>query len=116
MRGTPQAQALIRRIADRIVREYRPLKIILFGSYANGTPDEDSDIDLFIIKETADRPIDRRVEVARIVSDPTRLVPFEPLVLTPEELRRRLRIGDSFVAEILEQGEVLYEAPGVAVP
>ena len=112
MTGNAKARTLIRDLVDRIVREYRPMKVILFGSYANGTPDEDSDIDLFIIKETTDRPIDRRVEVATIVADPRRRTPVEPLVMTRSEVEERLRIGDQFVQQILDEGEILYEASG----
>ena len=80
--------------------------MILFGSHAQGEPDGDSDIDLLIIKETSKRFIDRWVEVRRILSDPERKLALEPLVLTPQELARRLEAGDQFVAEIIEKGQV----------
>ena len=101
---------IILRIVDKIKKDYGPDKIILFGSYAYGVPGRDSDIDLLIIKDTDDRPIDRRVAVARIVSDPKRFIPFQPIVLTPAEVQERLEVGDQFVREILEKGEVLYAA------
>jgi predicted nucleotidyltransferase len=106
-----EVKQTIRNIVDKLKNEYKPDKIILFGSYAYGHPDRDSDIDMCIIKETKDRPIDRRVTVAKIVSDPKRLIPFEPLVLSPQEVKERLRAGDQFVQKILERGRVLYEAP-----
>ena len=53
-------------ITEKIKKKYRPEKIILFGSYAYGEPDEDSDIDLFIIKNTRKRRIYRFVEVKKI--------------------------------------------------
>jgi predicted nucleotidyltransferase len=102
-------------VAEKIKKGYGPDKIILFGSYAYGVPDKDSDIDLLIIKDTQDRPIDRRVAVARIVSDPKRLIPVQPIVLTPGEVRERLEVGDQFIKEILEKGEVLYAASGVTL-
>lgn len=97
-------------IVEGLKREYRPRKIVLFGSYAYGYPDRDSDIDLLIIKDTSERPIDRRVAVSRIVSDPRRLIPLEVIVLTPDEVRQRLKVGDQFLREILDKGEVLHEA------
>ncbi len=100
----------ILKIVEKIKKEYQPDSIILFGSYAYGKPDRDSDIDLLIIKDTHDRPIDRRVAVSRIVSDPKRLIPFEPIVLTPKEVKERIEIGDQFLKEILQKGEVLYAA------
>ena len=57
----------IKIIVDKIISEYKPKKIILFGSYAYGTPTEDSDIDLLIVKDTDERPIDRWVEVKKIL-------------------------------------------------
>lgn len=110
MTGDMEARKTISDIAEKIKKEYQPDRIILFGSYAYGTPDRDSDIDLLIIKDTPDRPIDREVTVARIASDPRRLIPFEPIVLTPNEVDERLKRGDQFVKEILQKGEVLYAA------
>lgn len=103
-------QNLLDEIVEKIVKEYQPEKIILFGSYAYGTPDRDSDIDLLIIKRTKDRPIDRRVAVSTIVSDPKLLTPIEPIVLTPEEIKTGQEIGDQFLKEILTRGRLLYAA------
>ena len=104
------ARALIAGIVEKIKREYEPERIILFGSHASGSAERDSDIVLLIIKDTQDRPIDRRVAVRKIVSDRRRLIPFEPMVLTPHEVEERLEIGDQFVKGIIEKGEVLYAA------
>jgi len=108
MTNDPEIRRLIQELVEKIKREYQPEKIILFGSYAKGEPDRDSDLDFFIVKETQERPIDREVKVAEIVSDPGCLVPFDPLVLTPKELEERVEMGDQFILEILREGEVLY--------
>lgn len=50
---------IVAQLVDRLVKTYQPEKIILYGSYAYGRPDKESDIDLLIVKETEDRPIDR---------------------------------------------------------
>ena len=97
-------------IVKRLIDAYQPEKIILFGSYAYGKPSADSDLDLLIVKQTAERFIDRWTNVRKIVSDPKRSIPFEPLVLTPRELEERLAIGDQFIEEIIRKGEVLYAA------
>ena len=110
MRAAREARELIQDILEKLLTSYAPQKVILFGSYAYGTPRPDSDIDLLIIKETSERFIDRWVTVRRILSNPKRTVPLETLVLTPQEVERRLAIGDQFLAEILEKGEVLYAA------
>lgn len=110
MTASEEIRRTILDMLEKLKREYQPQRIILFGSYAYGVPDRDSDIDLLIVKETQDRPIDRRVAVRKIVSAPGRLIPFEPMVLTPSEVQQRLEIGDQFLEEIIEKGEVLYEA------
>jgi predicted nucleotidyltransferase len=105
-----KVQALVDALVAKLVAGYQPHRVILFGSYAHGEPREDSDIDLLIIKETNERFIDRWVAVRRIVSDPRRTVALETIVLTPQELSKRLAMGDQFVKEILEKGKVLYAA------
>jgi predicted nucleotidyltransferase len=101
-------RGIIQNIVQVLVREYQPDRIILFGSYAYGQPDGQSDVDLLIIKNT-ERPFHKRwAEVCRLVSDLRRGVPFSPFVITPEELEKRLALRDPFFQEILEKGEMLY--------
>src|SRR4030042_2984056 len=57
----------LRRIIEVLKRDYDPDKIILFGSLAEGDIHEWSDIDLFIVKKTTKRPIDRILEVSRLI-------------------------------------------------
>lgn len=105
----PEAtKAELNKIVRQVVDAYQPQKIILFGSYAYGEPDADSDLDLLIIKKTSERFIDRLINVRKIVPDPERSIPFEPIVLTPDELEERLAIGDQFIGGILAKGKVLY--------
>jgi uncharacterized protein len=104
----PAVEAALHQIVQRLVAGYRPQQIILFGSLAGGEPHEDSDIDLLIIKETDEAPLDRRVRVRRLVFDPKRRIPFSPLVLTPGELAQRLAVNDQFYRQILASGRVLY--------
>ncbi len=99
---------IITEIVDRILKGYKPKKVILFGSYAYGEPTEDSDIDLLIIKNTDKRPIDRWIEVKRLLRDISRTVPVSPLVYTEKEIEERIAIKDFFVEEIFEKGDVLY--------
>ena len=97
-------------IVDKIAKGYAPQKIYLFGSYAWGEPNEDSDLDLLVIKETHARRIDREVEVVQLFDGPSRRLPVDVFVLTPEELERRRRRGDPFVEMILTEGRLLYAA------
>ena len=98
----------IKIIVDKIISEYKPKKVILFGSYAYGTPTEDSDIDLLIIKNTDERPIDRWVEVKKILRSLKSMFPISQLVYTEKEIKERTVIKDFFLQEILEKGKVLY--------
>jgi predicted nucleotidyltransferase len=100
----------IERIVKRIAEGYQPTKVILFGSHAWGQPTEDSDIDLLIVKETSDRFIDRWVKVRELIADPKRRIPVEPIVMTSEELDRRLTRGDQFFRRIVTDGKLLYAA------
>ncbi len=104
------AKTVLDRITEKIKREYQPEKIILFGSHAYGKPTRDSDIDLFIIKETKKRHIDRSVEVAEILDEENREVALDLLVYTPGEIADRLAMGDDFIKIILNEGKILYES------
>ena len=104
-----EIKIILSEIVEKLKREYNPLKIILFGSYAYGNPMKDSDIDLLILKNTEKRRVDRFVGVKRIVYDPNRKIPISPLVYTPNELEERIRMGDDFIKEISQKGVVLYE-------
>lgn len=107
MAGDIKIKEVISRITEKIKEGYNPEKIILYGSFAYGKPDKDSDIDLFIVKETDERPIDRRIRVRRIV-DIRQPIAFSPFVITPREIEYSLDRGDQFVKEIINKGKVLY--------
>ncbi|KAF5414277.1 MAG: hypothetical protein C5S38_05075 [Candidatus Methanophagaceae archaeon] len=62
-----EVENILSEIVEKLKSEYKPLKIILFGSYAYGNPTEDSDIDLLILKDTTKRRVDRFVQVKRII-------------------------------------------------
>lgn len=96
----------IRAVARRIGRQLRSKKVILFGSYAYGRPNADSDVDLFVIMPSKRSPFERAAEVSRLL-DP-RPFPVDILVRTPKEVRRRLSLGDPFIEEIISRGKVLY--------
>jgi predicted nucleotidyltransferase len=108
MKGNKEIKRTLKELVTKIKANYQPDKIILFGSCAYGNPTLDSDIDLLIIKRTKERPMDRRIRIRRMVSDTHRRIPFEPLVLTPQEIEKRLKIGDQFIKQIIEKGEILY--------
>jgi len=99
-----------REISDfgrRLAAEFRPHKVLLFGSYACGNPRSDSDVDLLVVMPLDGDPVDKSVEM-RLKLRPR--FPLDLLVRTPAKIRERLAIGDDFIRDILEKGKVLYEA------
>ncbi len=109
---TKNFQIAINEITKKLIKHYKPEKIILFGSCAQGKIDEDSDIDILIIKKTAKkRHIDRWMDVRGLTTEIIlkRRIPFQPLVLTPKEIEVKCKEEDFFVLEILKRGRVLYE-------
>ena len=99
----------IQSICDDIVREFSPLQVTLFGSYAYGTPTEFSDVDLLVVMPVAKSETrQREMEIRECLGRPFRL---HVLVHSPEDLAYRLVYNDWFLREITEKGEVLYETP-----
>jgi predicted nucleotidyltransferase len=99
---------LIDRIIQKIKTYYQPEKIILFGSFAWGKPSKDSDVDLLIIKDTSEKHRKRMLAVRRLLSEENGLIGIDILVYTPDEINKRLEIGDSFISKILKKGKVVY--------
>lgn len=99
-------QAHINRLCKQIVERFRPQKVILFGSYAYGTPTFDSDIDLLVVMPFDGRIHEQAVKIRRVLDSS---MPLDLLVRTPEQVRERVEMEDFFMREIVEQGKVLYE-------
>ena len=97
----------ISEIVGKIASGYNPEKIILFGSYANGNPDENSDLDLFIIKETNLSRPERTVQVRKMLYGAR--IPIDLIVYTPKEIEESRDNIFSFVHEVLNTGKTLYE-------
>ena len=99
---------LIGRVVRRLRDLYRPTRMILFGSYAHGHPTTESDLDLLIIKKTKKPFYHRLVDVRRVASPVLGGHPFDPIVVTPQELRDRLAHGDQFLHEVVTKGQQVY--------
>jgi len=100
----------LRDAVNNIVKGFRPRRILLFGSHAYGKPTTDSDLDLLIIKNTRLSFAERARRVSRIIG--RHLFPLDLIVLTPGEVRRRLKAFDPFLDEALTHGRVLYDKNG----
>ena len=98
---------LLAEMTRRLVAEFQPEQIILFGSHAWGTPNEDSDVDLLVIVSRSDeKPAQRAIRGYRCLRG--LMVPTDILVKTHAEVERFLHVYASLECEILERGKVLY--------
>ncbi len=96
----------IQATCDDIVREFAPLQVILFGSYAYGTPTEDSDVDLLVVMPIPKSEFrNKAVEIRQRI--PYRFS-MDLLVRSPEEIAYRVSYNDWFLREITEKGELLH--------
>ena len=98
-------QKAIDSIVSQLVANYKPEKIILFGSAARGDMGPDSDVDLCVIKDTKRRFYDRISDVQEnLRSDKA----VDVLVYTPSEFNR-LTAESWFVGEeIVKNGKIIY--------
>lgn len=103
----PVDKRFLKEVVRRIVAKIKPNKIILFGSYARGNPNKDSDLDLLVIMNTA-LSFSKRFGLVSDALYP-RLVPMDFIIKTPKEVKDRLEGFDPFIKEIISQGRVLYE-------
>ena len=98
----------IQATCEDIVREFAPLQVILYGSYAYGTPTEDSDVDLLIVMDIPKSEFrNKAVEIQQRIPDRFRL---DVLVRSPEEIAYRVSYNDWFLREITERGELLHSS------
>lgn len=96
----------IQATCDDIVREFAPLQVILFGSYAYGTPTEDSDVDMLVVMPIPKSEYrNKAVEICQRI--PYRFS-IDLLVRSPEEIAYRVSYNDWFLREITEKGELLH--------
>lgn len=102
-----QEKKFLRSAVSNIVRNFKPTRILLFGSHAYGNPTQDSDLDLLIVKNTRLSFAKRARRVSQVIG--RHVFPLDLIVLTPTEIRRRLKAFDPFLEEALTHGRVLYE-------
>src|SRR5207302_9535827 len=82
-------------LAQRIGEEFRPKRVVLFGSYAYGKPTEDSDVDLLIVMPTRGKAVHKAAEIHGYAHAAMKSAfALDVLVRTPAELKRRIRLND----------------------
>ena len=108
--GFPSVTKTLPQAIKRIAAELKPVKIILFGSYAYGNPTPDSDVDLLVIMETKGKYKENYRAVSMLLYP--RQFPVDILVKTPKEIEDAMKGGKDnsfFIREIVKKGKVLYD-------
>lgn len=99
----------LKELCNRIIRDFNPEKIILFGSYAYGNPSPDSDVDLLVVLPFEGKNFRKSLEILNR-TDPS--FPVDLLARRPDDINRRYEEGDPLIRNALDHGKVLYERHG----
>lgn len=91
--------------AREVAAKFQPEKIVLFGSYAYGTPHDDSDVDILVVMP-AHSQLRMAARIENVIAPP---FPVDIIVRTPQELKWRLEERESFLTEVTTKGKLLYE-------
>ncbi|WP_016778941.1 nucleotidyltransferase domain-containing protein [Anaerophaga thermohalophila] len=92
------------------IKPFNPEKIILFGSFAYGSPQMDSDIDIFVIKDITEKEVrDYRVNINKVLWQQLKdkQYPIDVLIDSPHRIKQRIESGDQFYQKIITEGENL---------
>ena len=92
-----------------IITKINPEKIYLFGSYASESRDEQSDIDLIVVAPSTEPPLERRMELRRMLAEYDRRIGLDLLVYTPDEFNMLAQEPSSFISSALKQGIKIYD-------
>ena len=99
----------IQELGRKIAEAFQPERVILFGSYAYGTPTAYSDVDLLVILPFEGTSFRKALEILNHV-DPN--FPVDLLARKPEDVSKRFAEGDPLIREAMSHGKVLYERHG----
>ncbi len=108
-------QHYIKEVVNKLLT-INPYRIILFGSYANGTPTDDSDIDILVITEDDFMPanyteqLEYRLTIKKLIREISKKVPIDLLVYSKPMFEKFKGLNSSFAQEILTNGKNLYES------
>lgn len=102
-----ESAAWVQSITERIVQNFDPLRIILFGSYARGEAGSESDIDLLVVLPHVTDKRQAAIEIRRTLADLP--VSKDIIVTTPEEIEQRGALVGTVLRPALREGQVVYE-------
>ncbi len=113
-------EAYIKEITEKL-KSINPHLIILFGSYAYGTPHEDSDIDILVVTnddfmpKTFDERLKYRLSISEVIYETAKKVPVDLLIYSKPMFEKFKELNSSFSKEILNKGKKLYESNNTRV-
>jgi len=108
MTGQRNPMTTIDAAVKRIVEQFRPAKIILFGSCARGPVGADSDVDLLVVMDVKGSKRRQAVEIDLALSD--RTFPLDLIVVTPKEFEQYSDVVGHILYPAVREGKVLYDA------
>lgn len=98
---------LLRTIRERIVEQFQPLRLILFGSHARGDAGPDSDVDLLVVLPSVADKRRTAIQIRRALADLP--VGKDIIVTTPDEIARRGDMIGTVLRPALREGRVIFE-------
>jgi predicted nucleotidyltransferase len=116
----PEDYIYIQQLKERL-SELDPFLVLLFGSYADGTPDKDSDIDLLVVTndeftpKSYDERIDIQLSISNHIFEIAKQVPIDLIVYTIPMYKRFIEQNSNFAKEVLSKGKILYERHNATV-
>lgn len=108
MKPPRSVEGTIQTMVQRIVDHVHPRRIILFGSYARGNPDVDSDVDLLVVLPKDGSKRRTAVAIYRLLAGMG--VPKDVIVVTPEEIEKYRNVPGTIIQPAMREGKVVYDA------
>jgi predicted nucleotidyltransferase len=105
-KNIPNVERAIKRMVDRIVRQFQPERVILFGSHARGEAGPDSDVDLLVVVPVEGLKHKKQVEIRVALHDIR--IPKDIIVTTPEDFDWRKDVVGTIEYPAAREGKVLY--------
>ena len=102
------AENVLNEVTQRLIEQFAPIRIILFGSQARGTADEHSDVDLLVVCAVAGRKRDLMVAMDRALGGLG--IARDVIVLTPQEYERDRHIPGTVARPASLEGRTLYDS------
>ena len=107
--GSPRTREEIAGVAAIIAEQFRPQRILLFGSHAYGSPSPDSDVDFMVVMDTPLKPTEQAGRIRQEIGRTYRF-PMDIVVRRPDQIALGLAEDDFFIVDVVGQGARLFEA------